>query len=75
MRKNIIHGDGSAPNILTDLRDVGRFVARIIGDERTLNKYVYTSGDILSENEICRIVEEISGEKVETTSVCFLSTE
>ncbi|KAJ5963691.1 Glutathione S-transferase N-terminal [Penicillium vulpinum] len=62
-----IHGDGTAPNILTDLRDVGRFVARIIYDDRTLNKYVYTYGDILSENEINRIAEELSGEKVEPT--------
>ncbi|KAJ5382844.1 Glutathione S-transferase N-terminal [Penicillium concentricum] len=64
---NIIHDDGTAPNILTDLRDIGRFVARIICDDRTLNKYVYTFGDILSENEIYRIAEELSGEKVAST--------
>ncbi|KAF4767107.1 hypothetical protein HAV15_009814 [Penicillium sp. str.  len=64
---NNIHGDGTAPNLLTDLRDIGRFVARIIGDDRTLNKYVYTYGDILTEKEIYRIAEELSGEKLEST--------
>lgn len=59
-----IHGDGNAPNILTDLRDIGRFVARIIVDDRTINRYVYTWSDILSENEIFEIVEELSGEKI-----------
>lgn len=67
---NTIHGDGTAPNILTDLRDVGRFVARIICDDRTLNRYIYTSGDVLSENEIYRIAEELSGETIESTPVC-----
>jgi nucleoside-diphosphate-sugar epimerase len=64
-----IHGDGNAPNILTDLRDIGRFVARIISDERTLNKYVYTCGDVLTENEIFTIVEELSGEKIQRVFV------
>jgi hypothetical protein len=66
---NAIHGEGTAPNILTDLRDIGRFVARIIPDGRTLNKYVYTIGEALSENEIHHIVEEVSGEKLEPTCV------
>ncbi|GLA40771.1 hypothetical protein AnigIFM63309_008607 [Aspergillus niger] len=60
-----VHGEGTAPSILTDLRDIGRFVARIILDDRTINKYVYTSGDVLSENDIYRIAEEVSGEKLE----------
>lgn len=66
----VIHGDGNAPNLLTDLRDIGRFVARIVGDERTLNRYVYTWSDVLSENEIFEIVEEGSGEKIERQYVC-----
>lgn len=27
----VLHVDGEAPNLLTDLRDIGRFVARIVG--------------------------------------------
>ncbi|KAL3479221.1 hypothetical protein BJX99DRAFT_268638 [Aspergillus californicus] len=63
--KAVIHGDGNAPTILTDLRDIGRFVARIIADERTLDKYVFTAGEVLSENEVFQIVEELSGEGIQ----------
>ena len=66
---NTIHGDGTTPNILTDLRDVGHFVARIILDDRTVNRYIYIIGEELSENEIYRIAEKISGEKLEPTRV------
>lgn len=59
-----IHGDGNALNILTDLRDIGRFVVRVIMDDRTINRYIYTWSDVLSENEIFDIVEELSGEKI-----------
>lgn len=65
-----IHNDGLATNLLTDLRDIGRFVARIATDNRTLNQYVYTYGDLLSEMEIFGMMEEISGEKIERKSVC-----
>ncbi|GES63761.1 isoflavone reductase family protein [Aspergillus terreus] len=64
-----IHGDGTAPNLLTDLRDIGRFVARIVLDNRTLNRYVYTFGEVLSESEIYQIAEELSGEKLEPARV------
>ncbi|KAF7330996.1 Glycoside hydrolase [Mycena venus] len=60
-----IHNGGSMPNIVTDERDIGSFVALIIKDPRTLNKYVVAYGDVLSENEIFEIMEELSGEKIE----------
>ena len=60
-----IHDDGEAPNLLTDLRDIGKFVARIIDDKRTLNKSVCCYGDVLTENQIFGLMEEISGEKLE----------
>jgi hypothetical protein len=60
-----IHGDGKAPNLLTDLRDIGKFVAQIIDDERTLNKGVFCCGDVLTENQIYSSMEEVSGEKLE----------
>jgi hypothetical protein len=50
--------------LLTDLRDIGHFVARIVNDERTLNQYVYTWSDVLSENQIFAMTEEMSGERV-----------
>ncbi|KAJ7076211.1 hypothetical protein B0H15DRAFT_805769 [Mycena belliarum] len=39
------------PTMLTDLRDVGRFVALIVKDPRSMNKGVACYGDFLSENE------------------------
>ncbi|KAJ6575850.1 hypothetical protein B0H10DRAFT_2236693 [Mycena sp. CBHHK59/15] len=60
-----IHGDGTMPTMLTDLRDIGRFVARIIKDGRTLNTSVVTYSDVLSEHEIFALMEEMSGEVIE----------
>lgn len=64
-----IHGDGEALNILTDKRDIGRFVARIIADARTVNQYVYTWGEVLTENEIFGMLEDMSGEKIERNHI------
>jgi hypothetical protein len=61
----VLHVDGESPNLLTDVRDIGAFVARIVGDERTLNRYVYTWGDVLTEKDIYTIMEEVSGEELE----------
>jgi hypothetical protein len=65
-----LHVDGESPNLLTDLGDIGHFVARIVADERTLNKYVFTWGDVLTEKEIYSIMEELSGEQIERKYVC-----
>ncbi|KAL9090299.1 MAG: hypothetical protein Q9165_005332 [Trypethelium subeluteriae] len=65
MPRNTMPGDGNTPTLLTDLRDVGTYVARIIKDEQTLNKFVVTYSDELSQNEIFDIMDEISGEKIE----------
>ncbi|KAJ7055592.1 hypothetical protein C8F01DRAFT_1030149 [Mycena amicta] len=59
-----IHADGKQKTLLTDLRDIGRYVALIIKDPRTLNKYVVTYSDVLSEEEIFALTEEVSGEKI-----------
>ena len=65
VRFDTITGDGKAPNLLSDERDMGRYVARIIKDDRTLNKFVATYSDVLSQNEIWVMMEEMSGEKIE----------
>jgi hypothetical protein len=63
------YGNGEAATLLTDKRDMGRFVARIIKDERTLNKKVFTHSDALSQKDIIKIMEKATGETVETDSV------
>lgn len=62
---NQVFGDGNDLNLVTDLRDVGRFVARIIKDPRTLNKKVFTWSDELSQNQIYDLMEKLSGEKID----------
>ncbi|KAF8146500.1 hypothetical protein K438DRAFT_1780878 [Mycena galopus ATCC 62051] len=63
--KTEIHNGGSMPTMLTDLRDIGRFVALIVRDARTLNKFIFAYGDLLPENEIFETIEAMSGEKIE----------
>jgi hypothetical protein len=60
-------GDGSARNLLTDVRDVGEFVARIVRDPRTVNKRDVAWGDELSQKEVFDMVERYTGEVVERT--------
>lgn len=60
-----IWGDGNLKTALTDLRDVGSYVARIVTDSRTINKYVFCYGDLLSQEDIFAKVEQLSGEKIE----------
>jgi hypothetical protein len=67
--RNEIYEDGNGKSMLSDKRDIGRWVARIVKDERTINAKVFTHSDFLSQNEIVQIVEEKSGEKLELTHV------
>ncbi|THZ49980.1 isoflavone reductase family protein [Aureobasidium pullulans] len=50
-------------------RDVGKMVARIIKDERTLNKRVIAYGDVMSKNEIHDCIEDKTGEKLELVEI------
>ncbi|KAH6953493.1 hypothetical protein DER45DRAFT_587019 [Fusarium avenaceum] len=57
--------DGNVPSALADIRDVGRYVARVIADPRTLNKRVHIYNEVLTRNQVYDIVEKLSGEKLE----------
>ncbi|RKK66508.1 hypothetical protein BFJ69_g15340 [Fusarium oxysporum] len=59
-----ITGDGNTPSGYIDLRDVGKWVARIITDPRTLNKKVFAFNIVLTTNQICDIIERVSGETI-----------
>jgi hypothetical protein len=69
-----IFGDEKTRTAITDLRDVGKFVARIVTDERTVNKYVFCYGEVLPQQKIFSMLEEISEEQVERIQVCWLSS-
>jgi hypothetical protein len=47
-----ILGDPNMKTAFTDLRDVGPYVAKIVMDDRTMNKYVFCYGELLSQEEI-----------------------
>ncbi|KAJ0104343.1 isoflavone reductase family protein [Diaporthe amygdali] len=60
-----LFGDGSAPSGLTYTKDIGKYVARIIADPRTLNNMVYVHNELWTQRQIFDKVEELSGEKLE----------
>lgn len=62
---NTLIGDGNTPSALTDVREIGKYVAKIIVDERTVNKYVLIYNEVWKPNDVYDLVEKMSGEKVE----------
>ena len=69
-----IIGGGNVPSALTDLRDVGHYVAKIIIDDRTLNRMVLAYNTVMIQNQIYDLMEEMSGEKLERNYVSKLKT-
>ncbi|KAK3326019.1 hypothetical protein B0H66DRAFT_616815 [Apodospora peruviana] len=58
-----IAGEGKVPSGLTDLRDVGKFVAKIIADPRTLNRMVFAYTKLWTQTEVRDLMDRLSGEK------------
>ncbi|KAL2810636.1 hypothetical protein BJX63DRAFT_422967 [Aspergillus granulosus] len=56
-----IVGDGSVGFTLTDLSDIGKYVAQIVADPRTLNGHVLAYTEVLSMNEILDMMAKASG--------------
>ena len=71
---NEIVGDGNTPIAITDLRDIGRYIALIIADPRTINKMVFAYNIVLTQNQIYDILEELSEEKITRNYVCTTRT-
>lgn len=57
-----IIGDGKKPPALIDNRGIEQFVARIISDQRALNKMVFCYNEVLTMSQISEIVEKLTGE-------------
>lgn len=66
---NELYAGGMRPNMLTDARDAGAITVKMIKDERTMNKRVIAYGEVLSQNEIHKIIEDKTGETLELTQV------
>ena len=65
----IKYGTGNVKTAVTDLRDVGKFVARIIADERTLNRYVFCWTEEVTKNEVFALIKRVSGKDLEGPNV------
>lgn len=59
-----LYGTGEQKSALTDLRDVGKYVARIVQDDRTVNKYVFCYNELHSQLDSYAILEKLSGESI-----------
>ncbi|KAI8674610.1 NmrA domain-containing protein [Fusarium keratoplasticum] len=57
-----IVGDGNQKFGLIDLADIGKYVAQIVSDPRTLNKRVFAYTEALSMNEMWDTMAKASGE-------------
>ncbi|KAK9235567.1 isoflavone reductase [Lipomyces kononenkoae] len=66
---NTIFGQGERKIALIHRLDIGKFIARILNDGRTLNKYVFCYGDLLTQREIINTMEEKSNEKAITNTI------
>ena len=60
-----IVGDGNTPSACTHVRDIGRYVARVIADPCTVNKSVFTYSEVFTPEEVFAMVERLSGEALE----------
>lgn len=59
-----IYGSGDVKIALTDVRDVGKFTARIIADDRTLNRYVFAYGEETTQKEIVALAKRVLGRDI-----------
>ncbi|KAK9775089.1 putative Isoflavone reductase P3 [Seiridium cardinale] len=66
---NQITGSGNLPSALIDLRDVGKYVERIIADPRTLNKSVFVHNEVLTQEQIFSTLEKASDETIPRTYI------
>ncbi|KAL5514228.1 hypothetical protein ACEPAG_2316 [Sanghuangporus baumii] len=62
-------GSGNVKCAVTDNRDIGKFVARIISDDRTLNQYVFCWTQEVTLNETIALAERVSGSKIDIENV------
>ena len=61
--KLAVVGEGNVPSGMTDLRDIGKIVAKVIADPRTLNRMVFGYNKIWTQTEMHDLLEKLSGEK------------
>ncbi|EHA51696.1 isoflavone reductase [Pyricularia oryzae 70-15] len=68
-------GDGETPSAMIDKDDVGRYVARIITDPRTLNRSVFAYGEVTSQKTILAELKAATGREVPWHSISVAGLE
>lgn len=66
-----IPGDGNVPSAITDVDDIGAYVARIVADPRTLNRRVFAYSEVLTMNQVWDLMAELSREELKKEYVCL----
>ncbi|RGP76891.1 isoflavone reductase [Fusarium longipes] len=66
---NNVIGGGNNLSALVNANDIGKYVAVIIQDNRTINKKVFAYTESKTQNEIFELVEKVAGEKPERTEM------
>ncbi|KAF4832363.1 Isoflavone reductase-like protein [Colletotrichum tropicale] len=61
--------DGNVPIAIADIGDIGRYVAEVIGDSRTLNQRVFVYNEVFTQNQLYTLVERITGEEIPRTYI------
>ena len=49
---------------MIDNANIGKYVARIIADPQTLNKYVFVHDEVWTQNQIFDLLEHLADEKL-----------
>lgn len=60
----MLYGSGDIKTAITDLRDIGPIVARILGDPRTVNQYVFIWTEEVTLSESIALAEKVLGKKL-----------
>lgn len=66
---------GDVKTSVTCRVDIGRFVARILADPRTLNQYVFCHAEEVTLKEVFQIAEGVSGENFDSVKLHVSTTE
>ncbi|KAE8365964.1 isoflavone reductase family protein [Aspergillus caelatus] len=61
--------DGNQKFAMTDIADIGKYVAQIVADPRTINKHVFAYTEVLSMNGIWDTMARVTGEEPEKNYV------
>lgn len=60
--QDFVAGDGTVPVAVTELRDIGKYTAKIITDPRTINKKVLAYTEVISSSQFAELQRNLMGE-------------